>query len=202
MAFLTNALAAASQLDYNWYKIAISTLTVTIFISFYWACCRSPPRRPGCPLVYKAPVPPKTPTRPPNLFCLNWTFPYGPEIRRLEKFHVDLKDPGSSRRELKKYDIAGVLIMPYDGYFHGHGKLLLADDEGTDTRDLRRSDIGIAVYREDAYEAMLVLGSPLLGVLTNPGPVWEKPMSCDEFEEMARKFDEARKLELPHIYAV
>ncbi|KAK6356093.1 hypothetical protein TWF718_000468 [Orbilia javanica] len=82
---------------------------------------------------------------------------------------------------------AVILLPTFDGMILGHGKLLLADDD-IKTRDLSWPSVQIfflAVYPEDAFEAVITIGSPLLEALANPGPTWAKPKHIYEFEEMA-----------------
>ncbi|KAF3078617.1 hypothetical protein TWF102_003316 [Orbilia oligospora] len=83
--------------------------------------------------------------------------------------------------------------MPvWKGTIFGPGKVLLADD-GIETLDLLRVSahtIFLAVYPKEAFKAVLTTGCPLLKMLVNPGPAWDKPKSMNEFVDMVEDFEE------------
>ncbi|TGJ72360.1 hypothetical protein EYR41_004259 [Orbilia oligospora] len=91
--------------------------------------------------------------------------------------------------------------MPvWKGTIFGPGKVLLADD-GIETLDLLRVSahtIFLAVYPKEAFKAVLTTGCPLLKMLVNPGPAWDKPKSMNEFVDMVEDFEEEHEKKQRH----
>ncbi|EGX49224.1 hypothetical protein AOL_s00078g608 [Orbilia oligospora ATCC 24927] len=183
----TSALQKITAHEYGWkYIVAVATVIATVLISCNWTYLNTGYRGPGCPQIYKPRA--ESPTRGRDCIHLHWTFPNDGTLDFREKFYFDGNDPDSLRKELGRYGMAGIIVLPtLHGYILGHGKLLLVDD-GITTRDLiwpsSARTFFLAVYPEDAFQAMISVGSPLLETLANPGPTWANPKDIRDFEEM------------------
>ncbi|KAF3288810.1 hypothetical protein TWF970_005864 [Orbilia oligospora] len=208
----TSALQKITAHEYGWkYIVAVATVIATVLISCNWTYLNTGYRGPGCPQIYKPRA--ESPTRGRDCIHLHWTFPNDGTLDFREKFYFDGNDPDSLRKEwgdmewlevrvydpviffkkigykLQSYDdFVIVIVLPtLHGYILGHGKLLLVDD-GITTRDLiwpsSARTFFLAVYPEDAFQAMISVGSPLLETLANPGPTWANPKDICDFEEM------------------
>ncbi|KAF3184821.1 hypothetical protein TWF225_005733 [Orbilia oligospora] len=122
-----------------------------------------------------------------------------------DTFYIDYRNPDSLREELSRYDMDGIVVMPvWKGTIFGPGKVLLADD-GIETLDLLRVSahtIFLAVYPKEAFKAVLTTGCPLLKMLVNPGPAWDKPKSMNEFVDMVEDFEEEHGKRSAHFAAI
>ncbi|KAF3316768.1 hypothetical protein TWF173_001431 [Orbilia oligospora] len=184
---------AASIYEYDWQRVTIATLAILALIYSYWVYPESQNPGPGCPRIYEERA--ASPTRGQHQVFLSWVFPDGYSLNRVSLFYIDYEDPGSLKEELKRYDMAGILAIPvFHGTLFGPGKLLLANDD-IETKDLLRVStrvIFLVVYHREASEAILTTESRLLKVLVNPGPIWDKPMSINDFEDMVGTFEKGR----------
>ncbi|KAJ6261423.1 hypothetical protein Dda_4093 [Drechslerella dactyloides] len=86
--------------------------------------------------------------RPPDKVWIAHTVRYmDPGGWVLWKFYVDFDDPESLVRELRYYDMAGIVIWNYvDGAQIGLGTLYLIDDDDMPTSILEQGNIFSAVY--------------------------------------------------------
>ncbi|KAK6500063.1 hypothetical protein TWF481_010421 [Arthrobotrys musiformis] len=170
----------------NWHIIAVATFVVAVLISCYQTYVNCQRRGPGDTQVYKPRE--ESPTRGRNHISLRWGFLLRGTLDYPARFYLDFKDPDSLRKELRRYEMAGIVVLPtLHGMILGHGKLLLADDD-IKTLDLHwpgAKTYFLAVYPEHAFRAMITIGSPLLEVLVNPGPTWANPIDAEDFEKMA-----------------
>ncbi|KAF3163372.1 hypothetical protein TWF751_010271 [Orbilia oligospora] len=152
--------------EYGWqYIVAVATVIVAVLISCNWTYLNTGYRGPGVPKSINH----ERKALPAGEIVSTCTGPF-------------------LMMELGRYGMAGIIVLPtLHGFILGHGKLLLVDDSIT-RRDLlwpSARTFFLAVYPEDAFQAMISVGSPLLETLTNPGPTWANPKDIRDFEEMA-----------------
>ncbi|KAF3187693.1 hypothetical protein TWF788_001912 [Orbilia oligospora] len=183
-----SALQKITPQEYSWqYIVAVAIVIVTVLISCNWTYLNTGYRGPGCPQFYKPQA--ESPTRGRNYIPLHLAFPHDGTLDYREKFYFNSNDPDSLRKGLGRYGMAGstnvvdanlnaygpVIVLPtLHGFILGHRKLLLVDN-GITARDLlwpSARTFFLAVYPEDAFQAMISVGSPLLETLVNPGPTW------------------------------
>ncbi|KAF3142680.1 hypothetical protein TWF569_007535 [Orbilia oligospora] len=189
---LAEKLHATSIYEYDWQRVTIATLAILAPIYSYWVYPESQNPGSGRPRIYKARA--TSPTRGQHQVFLSWAFPYGYSLNRVSLFYIDYEDPDSLKEELKRYNMAVIVAIPvFYGTLFGPGKLLLANDD-IETKDLRVSArvIFLVVYHREASRAILTTESRLLEVLVNPGPIWDKPMSIDDFEDMVGTFEKGQ----------
>ncbi|KAF3226308.1 hypothetical protein TWF106_000803 [Orbilia oligospora] len=171
---LAEKIRASSTYEYDWQRVTIATLAILALIYSYWV-------------------------------FISWVFPYGYSLNRVSLFYIDYEDPGSLKEELKRYDMAGIVALPvFHGNLFGPGKLLLANDD-IETKDLLRVSarvIFLVVYHREASRAILTTESRLLKVLVNPSPIWDKPMSISDFEDMVGTFEKGRNRKCNCIYTL
>ncbi|TGJ67293.1 hypothetical protein EYR41_008853 [Orbilia oligospora] len=166
--------------EYGWqYIVAVATVIVAVLISCNWTYLNTGYRGPGVPKSINH----ERKALPAGEIVSTCTGPF-------------LMMPAEGVREIWNgwnyvvdANLNGpVIVLPtLHGFILGHGKLLLVDDSIT-RRDLlwpSARTFFLAVYPEDAFQAMISVGSPLLETLTNPGPTWANPKDIRDFEEMA-----------------
>ncbi|KAF3250702.1 hypothetical protein TWF192_005141 [Orbilia oligospora] len=203
LSTLAEKIRASSTYEYDWQRVTIATLAILALIYSYWVYPERQNPGPGCPRIYKARA--ASPTRGQDQVFISWVFPYGYSLNRVSLFYIDYEDPGSLKEELKRYDMAGIVALPvFHGNLFGPGKLLLANDD-IETKDLLRVSarvIFLVVYHREASRAILTTESRLLKVLVNPSPIWDKPMSISDFEDMVGTFEKGRNRKCNCIYTL
>ncbi|KAK6502445.1 hypothetical protein TWF506_003027 [Arthrobotrys conoides] len=190
ISLLTFELASQKSSVYEDYWLIISIAVIILVVTILILCDQCYQyylqHRPGRPQVYKPRA--ESPTRGRNTLRLIWAFPHSVNMDYSDIFYLDLNDPDSLRKELRRYGMAGIIVLPTArGLVLSHGRLLLADDD-IETRDVllpSGNRLYFAVYHEDEFEAMITVGSPLLEALVTPGPIWANPIHIRDFEEIA-----------------
>ncbi|KAF3220434.1 hypothetical protein TWF106_006760 [Orbilia oligospora] len=163
-----SALQKITPQEYGWqYIVAVAIVIVTVLISCNWTYLNTGYRGPGCPQFYKPQA--ESPTRGRNYIPLHLAFPHDGVREIWDGWkHVNVVDANVNA-------YGPVIVLPtLHGFILGHRKLLLVDN-GITARDLlwpSARTFFLAVYPEDAFQAMISVGSPLLETLVNPGPTW------------------------------
>ncbi|KAK6359983.1 hypothetical protein TWF696_001104 [Orbilia brochopaga] len=177
-------------LDWSYWPVVKVLLVAVVAPWLFWAKVISPvhTRRPGYPTRYK-------PRRESGSDIIGLSCAYGTTGDRFfgEHFHLDFNDPQSLKREIKRFGMAGVAVVPRDfltelggtgfprttqGFaFAGLGELLLADDDIRTSDLFQRDAYVLAVYPTDVREATFRIDSPALRVLVKPHRIWKKPKS-------------------------
>ncbi|KAK6334140.1 hypothetical protein TWF696_002642 [Orbilia brochopaga] len=137
------------------------------------------PNDPGYPTKYRTRG--DSPTRPKNGICMSYLYDCCQHPRVVKLFYVDLHEPRTFFQEMRRYNMAGVAIIPYnsEGWLKRPGKLFLVDADDARDKELFEACNGgrakfIAVYPPYVEDVAFTTDSPRLREIVEPHPSWVK----------------------------